>query len=189
MKALTKKQKIGIGVVAGIVVVFVLLTTVGKPLFSKNITAEKLADFETVCHGNKVSNAAAYSDKKSAVITAFYEKPVSDDNPWTEALVGNAPNMAKFGEQTKVNVVACFDYQPFAGKVLATCDNGIKLKSATYKTIFYEAKTGKKISEGTDIVNDDSTCPSVYVYGKTSRETARQPDSEPMGKEITNFVQ
>lgn len=189
MKALTKKKKIGLGIVAGIVIVFVLLTTVGKPLLSKNITAEKMDDLKNVCYGNKIANAASYSDKKSALIAAFYERPVSDDNPWTTFSGVGAPNMAAYSDYAKVNVVACFEYQPSAGKVIATCENDIKLKSATYKTIFYEAKTGKKISEGKDIVNDSSNCPSVYVYGKTSRETAKQPESAPMVKEITDFVQ
>ncbi len=189
MKTIKKKPLIIIIVMTVVVVIFVLLTTVWKPLFSKNITAEKMDDLKNVCYGNKVTNAASYSDKKTALVAAFYERPVSDKNPWTSFSGVGAPNMAEYSDYTKVNVVACFDYQPFAGKELARCENDIKLMSATYKTIFYEAKTGKKISEGKDIVNDSSNCPSVFVYGSTSRETAKQPESAPMVKEITDFIQ
>lgn len=189
MKPGTKKRWIVIGAIATIVVISVLLTTVGKPLFSKSITAEKLDDFKHVCYGDKIANAADYTDRKSAVITSFYERPHADKNPWTNFSGVGAPNMAEYSEFTKANVVACFEYQPFAGKELARCDDDIKLKSAIYKTIFYEAKTGKKIAEGKDVVNDSSNCPSVFVYDKTSRETAKEPTSDTMIKAITEFVQ
>lgn len=188
MNANKKKPLIIGAIVLGVIVIFVLLTTVGKPLFSKSITAEKLDDFRNVCYGNKIANAADYTDPKSAVITSFYERPHSDDNPWKNFSGVGAPNVAEYSEFTKANVVACFEYQPFAGKELARCEDDIKLMSATYKTIFYEAKTGKKISEGKEIVNDDSTCPSTFVYDKTSRQTAKQPTTDSMIKAITDFV-
>lgn len=188
MNKLKKKPLILGAVVLGVIVIFVLLTTVGKPLFSKSITAEKLDDFRNVCYGDKIVNASDYSNKQSAVIVGFYERPYSDKNPWTNYGGAGAPNMAKFGEVTKANVVACFEHQPFAAKELARCEDSIKLMSATYKTTFYEAKTGKKIAEGKDIVTDDSTCPAVFVYGKNSRETARDPVADDMKTAITDFV-
>lgn len=188
MNARKKKLLIIGSVVLGIIVVFVLLTTVGKPLFSKSITAEKLDDFRNVCYGNKIINASDYSSKESALIAAFYERPFGNGNPWTNFSGAGAPNMTKFGEVTKTNVVACFEHQPFAGKEIARCEDGIKLLSATYKTTFYEAKTGKKIAEGKEIVTDNSTCPSIFVYGKNSRETARDPATEDMKNAIIDFI-
>lgn len=59
MKKLPRRYIVIGSIVAGIILVFVLLTTVGKPLFSKNITATKLADFRSVCYGDKIVNASA----------------------------------------------------------------------------------------------------------------------------------
>lgn len=187
MKKISKKQLIIIVIVGLVALGFILLTTIGKPLFSKSITAEKIDDLKNVCYGNKITNAAAYTSAKSAVIAAFYEQPHSKSNPWTQLTGDASPYYVNFGEQAKVSVVACFEYQPFGNKQIATCDD-IKLMSAHYKTIFYEAKTGKKISEGKELTNDDKTCPSYVVYDKTSRETAKAPNVNDMKAEISTFV-
>lgn len=183
------KKKYMVGIIIGsVVVIIALLGVLGGTLFPKTTTAEKLDDFGKACHGSKITNAAAYTDAKSAAIAAFYERPHSDKNPWTNFSGGPTANMAKYGEFAEANVVACFDYQPLAGKELARCEDDIKLMSATYKTIFYEAKTGKKIAEGADIVSSDADCPSIFVYDDISRETAREPGREAMTKAIADFV-
>ncbi|MGB4957557.1 MAG: hypothetical protein WBO49_03850 [Candidatus Saccharimonas sp.] len=187
MKKLPKKYIVIGSIVAGIILVFVLLTTVGKPLFSKNITATKLADFRSVCYGDKIVNASAYTSNQSAVIAAFYEKPYGNDNPWTAVSGSTDDHYAQYSEFTKANVVACFEYQPFAGKQVATCDD-LKLKSAYYKTFFYEAKTGKKLAEGKEIVNDSATCPRYAVYDKLTKETAGVPGTAEMTTAIKTFV-
>ena len=187
MKKPNKKIVIIVSVIAVVIVGFVLLTTVGKPLFSKSITAEKLDDFKNVCYNNKIINAAAYTSRDKAVVTAFYEQPHSKGNPWN-TYSGRADSFyANFGEQAKVSVVACFEYQAFGNKQVAMCDD-IKLMSARYIPVFYEAKTGKKLAEGKEIVNDSPTCPRVVVYDKLSRETAKTPDTESMHKAIAEFV-
>ena len=187
MKAIKKKPLIIITVVAAVVLIFVLLTTVGRPLFSKSVTAEKLDDLKNVCYNGKITNAAAYSSPKTAVIAGFYENPVGDDNPWTIITGDKSPYYAEFGKQENVSVVACFEHQPSAGKQVAMCDD-IKLMSAHYKTIFYNAKTGDKISEGKEIVNDEPTCPGYVVYDKISRETAKAPGTAEMKAAIKAFV-
>ena len=187
MKKRQKKYLIIGGIIAAIVVVFVSLTTVGKPLFSKTVTAEKMADFRSVCYGDKIANAAAYTSPASAVVAAFYEKPYSKDNPWTVVSGSAEDHIAQYDSFREASVVACFEHQPFAGKQIATCDD-LKLKSAYYKTIFYEAKTGKKLAEGKEIVNDSATCPRYAVYDKLTKETAGVPGTAEMTTAIKTFV-
>lgn len=187
MKKLPRKYIVIGSIVAGIVLVFVLLTTVGKPLFSKNITATKLADFRSVCYGDKIVNASAYTSNRSAIVAGFYEKPYSKGNPWTSISGSAEDHIAQYDAFREASVVACFEHQPFAGKQIATCDD-LKLKSAYYKTIFYEAKTGKKLAEGKEIVNDSTTCPRYAIYDKLTKETANVPGSTEMATAIKTFV-
>ena len=187
MRTIKKKPLIIIAVVAAVILIFVLLTTVGRPLFSKSITAKKLDDLKNVCYNNKIVNAAAYTSPKEAVVAAFYEQAYSDENPWNNVSGTTDAYFAPYADYTKTTVVACFEHQPFEAKQIATCDD-IKLMSATYKTIFYEAKTGKKISEGKTIINDDPTCPSYVVYDTLSKETAKAPDHTEMIEAIEAFV-
>ena len=188
MKSLTKKQLIIIISIITVVLGFVLITTVGKPLLRSTVTATKLDDFKNVCYNGKITNAAVYTTPKTAVIAGFYETPVSDNNPWSTVTGNKNAYYATFGEHEKVNVVACFEYQPGAGKEIAKCDD-IKLMSAHYKSIFYNAKTGEKISEGKEIVNDEPTCPRYVSYETISRETAKQPGTEEMDAAIKAFVE
>ncbi len=187
MKKPSKKAIIIISIIVLVIVGFVLLTTVGKPLLSKSITAEKVDDFRNVCYNNKIVNAADYTTANKAIVAGFYEKPHSNDNPWSNVVSNGDEYYAKFGEQTKVSVVACFEYQASGNKQVATCSD-LKLMSARYTTTFYEAKTGEKIAEGEEIVNDDPTCPSVVVYDKFSKETAKAPDTTAMQEAIAKFV-
>ncbi len=189
MKTPSKKLLIGIGDIVVVVIGFILLTTVGKPLFSKTITAEKLDDFKSVCYNDKIGNAAAYTSHDKAVIAVFYEQPYSKDNPWNNYSGSSSDTFyAKYGEHTKANVVACFDYKSSGNKQVATCSGDIKLMSARYIPTFYEAKTGKKIAEGKEIVVDDSICPSVMVYDKLSKKTAKALDTDTMHEAIAEFV-
>ncbi len=184
MKKLSKKSTKIIIIVAIIAAVIAFFAIFGKGLTSKTLAAEKLDDFRNVCYGNKIANAGTYTTPQSAVVAVFYEKPFSDDNPWTNSSVGNA----SYSDFTKTNVVACFDHDAFAGKELARCEDDIKLMSATYKAHFYNAKTGEKIADGNDIVTNDATCPSTFVYSKLGRETARTPSSDTMKSVVEQFI-
>ncbi len=184
MSKLSKKSITVIIIVAVIAAIIAFFAIFGKSLTSKTLTAEKLDDFRNVCYGNKIANAGAYTNPQSAVVAVFYERPFSDDNPWTSSSVGNA----SYSDFAKTNVVACFDHDAFAGKELARCEDDIKLMSATYKAHFYNAKTGEKIADGNDIVTDNATCPSTFVYSKLGRETARTPDSAALQSVVEQFT-
>lgn len=161
------------------------------------VAAQTLSDLKTVCSGKTpISNAADYSSNKAAVITGFYNSPATPDN-WKSLVPATTEKSYYPGtDYQKVSVVACLTYIDGSPQTSIDCEYNdsdnkpvtVKYTSTKYSLAFYEAKTGKLISEGEDITGPATTCPSFISYNKDTKVAYAQPDTKAIEAAFDTFV-
>ena len=161
------------------------------------ITAEYLSEFEAVCEGKAISNAAAFTTNQAAVITAFANNPRNAER-WSSEIVGGGKSyyLDDIDQFAKVSVVGCVkadestivagqkcEYtSSSAGKVT------VDYKALKYELTLYEAKTGKKIGESTTIDAPADTCPTVLLYDAETKTAYASPDDDALEAALDAFV-
>lgn len=157
--------------------------------------AKSLSDFDAVCNKGSISNAAAYNSNKTAVIYGFRNSPRTPDY-WTPNAVGYGKSYYPGTDYSKVSVVACLTYINDSPSVSKDCeytdsnDKAVTVKyiSTKYSLAFYEAKTGKLISEGEDINGPATSCPSFVSYDKSTNTAYASPDDNAVEAAFDTFV-
>ncbi len=166
---------------------------------NSSIVAASEYDFEEVCKGGAVSNAAAYTSAKQSTIKVFHNNSLGNADTWVSDGVGYGKSYyPKAGDDfTKISVVGCVEYVDGSAKQERTCDyqsttDGtvtVAYHSAKYKMTFYEAKTRKKISDGGDINAPANSCPSYITYDKSTKKAYASPDDNAIEAATDAFVQ
>lgn len=157
--------------------------------------AKSLGDFKAVCSKGSISNAAEYTSNKSAVIYEFHNSPATPDY-WSSDAVGSGKSYYPDTDYQKISVVACLTYidgSPSTSKDCDYKDNAnktvtIKYTSTKYSLAFYEAKTGKLISEGDDINGPATSCPSFITYDQDTKVAYARPDTNAVEAAFDTFV-
>lgn len=161
---------------------------------STAVTAKYVSDYDAVCTGGSVANAAAFT--KPYVVAAFYNDDAKSDY-WTDMSVGYGKSYyADSDSVAKVNVVACLPVKTATQTKAKTCDfkgdNGgtvpIDYYSADYDMTYYEAKTGKKIKDGSAISGPASSCPFVASYSKDDPKIIANPDKNTVEAALDAFA-
>lgn len=159
------------------------------------VTAESYRDFGAVCGGFTVKNAAAFTNKASAIIATFSQSPRTGGS-WSYEDVGYGKSYtATDGDFTKINTVACL-HEIRDTKVLAkTCSydrNGsqiqVKYYSINYKLSYYQAKTGQRIADGGTLEAKADDCPSFVVYDEATLSAYALPPNDRIDVAHTAFV-
>lgn len=158
-------------------------------------------DFDVVCDGGSISNAAAYG--KPYKIAAF----APDDEPspmrelanshWSEVMLDSrADYAAKPDDYQATNVVACLTRKPGTEVKSRTCD----MKTDTgehvnvdYYTVQYdielrEARTGKHIEQLGTVDGPTTSCPFYVWVNKRDRKTYAGPDSTAVNAKLAEFA-
>lgn len=159
-------------------------------------TAEYLSDFDAVCEGGAISNAGSYSSNKTAVIYTFRNNPIN--NFWNSQLIGYGKSYypESLDELDKVTVVACVEYIKDSQGTPLDCtfeSQGqtvtIKYHSLKYSLTYYEAKTGKKISDGGEIDGPAPSCPGSVLYDQATKTAYARPDDKALEAAFDKFIQ
>lgn len=195
--------------VVGVIILFAVLGNKAKnnsesPSPSSNSTSSKpnsaevassTFDYEAVCNGGSITNAATLSDKASAKIMTFSQSPRLNGGWRYESVGYGKPYYASSTDVELISVVACLEEVKSARAVGQTCDykdDGktvtIKYYSSQYELSFYEAKTGKKISEGGTINAPANTCPSFISYNATTLTAYASLDEDALDAKYTDFI-
>lgn len=156
------------------------------------LTAKYTSDFSKVCDGTPIANAASYTSPASAKILSFYASPLGSSKTWiyTSAGYGKSYYVDNDTPLEDVSVVTCMTASTRSGSIDCELSNGdvIKYHSSNYKVSFYEAKTGKKIKDGSPIVVEATQCPSLISYDRNKKEAYALPDSKLLEATLDTFV-
>ena len=172
-----------------------VVTTVSKFFSDRAITATSTNDFKAVCSGFTITNAAKYVKKSTAKIATFSQSPQKTD-AWVYQDVGSDKSYSKTnGNLTKIDTVACL-HEIRDSKMLAkSCgyqedDRSVSVKyySVRYKLSYYEAKTGKRISDGGIIETPIDTCPDFASYDPQTLLLYALPDTKAIEAALASFA-
>ena len=164
---------------------------------NSSIVADSQYDFDEVCKGGAVSNAAAYTTGKESIIEMYHNNPANTDT-WSSDGVGYGKSyyLKSDDDFTKISVVGCVEYVADSAKQERTCDGKsgdeavtIAYHSSKYKLTFYEAKTRKKISDGGEVNAPANSCPSYMTYDKTTKKAYANRDDGALEAAADKFAQ
>ncbi|OZV79669.1 hypothetical protein CA850_16495 [Micromonospora echinospora] len=160
------------------------------------VTARYSSDFDAVCAGNPVLNAAAYSAPAGSKAYTFYNSPTRLES-WSLRSTGYGKSYyAKSDEFEKVSVVGCLKYQDGSegeGRKCQLKDSDDKIitvdyVSSRYTLTFYAAKTAQKIGDGGTINAPAVRCPSFVTYNKATMKAYASPDSGAIEAAMDKFL-
>lgn len=160
-------------------------------------TAKYSTDFEAVCQGSSISNSAAYTSNKTAIIYTFHSSAITTDS-WSSDLIGYGKSyyLKDLDKFDTISVVACAKYVDDSANGGIDCkytSGGetvtVKYQATKYKLTYYEAKTGKKISDGGEIAGTATKCPSSILYDKDKKVAYADPDEDALEAAQDKFVQ
>jgi hypothetical protein len=158
-------------------------------------------DFDVVCDGGSISNAAAYG--KPYKIAAF----APDDEPdpmrelthahWSDVMLDSrADYAANPAEFQSTNVVACLTRKPGTEVKSRTCDMktdagqhvDVDYYAVQYDIELREARTGKRIEQLGTVDGPTTTCPFYVWVNKRDRKTYAGPDSAAVNAKLAEFA-
>ncbi|WP_223884267.1 hypothetical protein [Micromonospora craniellae] len=160
------------------------------------VTARNSSDFNAVCDGNPVLNAAPYTSAKGAKVFTFSNNP---DRPgsWSSKSVGfNKPYYARASDWATVSVVGCLTYvegsegEPRKCEYKDRDDKQITVDyiSARYTLTFHNAQTGEKLGDGGQINAPAGRCPSFISYNRQTMKSHAQPDNGAIELALDKFT-
>lgn len=159
--------------------------------------ADYSTDFEEVCKGGAISNAADYTSNKTAIVYTFHSSVITP-NSWNSDLVGYGKSyyLKDLDKFDTISVVACAKYVDGSASGGIDCEYQktggekvtIKYQSTKYQLTFYEAKTGKKISDGGEISGSATKCPSSILYDADKKMAYADPDDDALEAALDAFV-
>lgn len=158
------------------------------------VTAKYLSDFEVVCDGGSVTNAAAAT--KPYKIVSFSSRTPQNDR-WSSMSLGfDQPYYVDSKAVDSVSVVACLKMAEGSTTKSKTCEfesGGNKVNIDFYATqydlTYYEAKTGKALAKGEPINGPATTCPFFTSYDKNDPKIYADPDENAVELVHAKFAQ
>jgi hypothetical protein len=159
------------------------------------VVAQDDHDFDVVCKGGSVANAADY--RKGRVKLLAFSDAHDIAGPWgSETVEYDRPYELGQGPVTSVSVVACL--RKVAGsegkpRACAYSDqNGkavsVSLVPVRYRLTFHAAKTGDRLADGGVINGPSAECPSMVLYNASTRRTYARPDDGALTAAFDRFT-
>lgn len=161
-------------------------------------TAKYSSDFEAVCQGGSISNAASFAKgTKPYKVFAFFNNSAGYSDNWTTVyLSSQQSSTANSDNVTEANVVACLAEKKGTAAKSQTCEfesGGEKVTldyySLKYALEFREAKTGKVLGTGSDINGPATKCPSFVSYDKNDPKVYADPDEDAVQAAVKAFAE
>ncbi|MEM6104693.1 hypothetical protein AAHS21_00310 [Mycobacterium sp. 050272] len=163
--------------------------------------AASITDFDAVCDGGSIRNAAGYG--KPYKIAAF--APDDEPNPmreltnthWREVtLDSRADYRANPNDFLSTNVVACLNRKPGTEVKSLTCN--LKTDKGEHVTVDYyavqydielrEARTGKQIAQLGTVDGPAASCPFLVWVNKGDPKTYAGPDHAAVDAKLADFA-
>ncbi|MCV7102121.1 hypothetical protein H7I01_17395 [Mycobacterium palustre] len=158
-------------------------------------------DFDVVCDGGSISNAAAYG--KPYKIAAF--APDDEPDPMREitgvhwravTLDAGADYRMNTDDLQSTNVVACLTRKSGTEVKSRTCDMktdagehvGIDYYAVQYDIELREARTGKHIEQLGTVDGPTTSCPFYVWVNKRDRKTYAEPDAAAVSAKLAEFA-
>ncbi|WP_235616650.1 hypothetical protein [Mycobacterium montefiorense] len=163
--------------------------------------ATSLSDFDVVCDGGSITNAAAYGKPYKIAAFAPYDEP----NPmremtnarWSEVMLDSrADYRANPGDFLSTNVVACLTRKPGTEVKSLTCslrtDTGehvtVDYYAVQYNIELREARTGKHIAQLGTVDGPAVSCPFLVWVNKRDPKTYAGPDTAAVDAKLAEFA-
>lgn len=163
---------------------------------ANSIVATTLSDFEKVCSGVTVSNAAAVTSAVPHPI-AFFQQSILAADEYTSATITLSDKtwQAESQNPTNTQLVGCFKRasETAANKNCEYNDTStnkkvsIPLYSVVYDLTVYESKTGKKLG-AKQVSGPATSCPSFASYNKSDPKLYGEPDPGSVSQSVKEFV-
>jgi hypothetical protein len=163
--------------------------------------AASFSDFDVVCDGGSISNAATYQKPYKIAAFAQYDEP----NPmrelasvrWSEVtLDSRADYRVSPNDFQSVNVVACLTRKPGTEAKSLTCD--FKVDDGEHVTVDYyavqygielrEARTGKHIEQLGPVDGSADSCPFLVWVKKRDPKMYAEPDPAAVNAKLAEFA-
>jgi hypothetical protein len=163
--------------------------------------AASLTDFDAVCDGGSISNAATYGKPYKIAAFAPYDEPnpmrEMTNTRWSEVTLGSrADYRANPDDFRSTNVVACLTRKSGTEVKSRTCD--FKTDSGEHVTVDYyavqydielrEARTGKHIEQLGAVDGPAASCPFLLWVNKRDRKAYADPDHAAVDAELAEFA-
>lgn len=164
------------------------------------LRADGLSDFEAVCNGQGIANAAKYdADIRPYKMTTFVRNPAHSGSNWTSTSLG-------FGEKYYVDpaefastaVVACVQLDEADTKLVDRCEItterrtlSVERYGGNYSLAFFEARTGTKITDGPAVAADQAAdCPQFapYSQGEAAPRIYIEPETAKLETALKKFA-
>lgn len=173
--------------------------TSSDSLDSNNATTAKYSsDYEAVCHGGSITNAATFTKAvKPYKAYAFSHTSADYGDTWSSVTLSSKdPSTASLDNITEANVVACLAEKSGTATKSQTCqfESGgtnvtLDYYSLKYTLEFREAKTGKLVGTGTDVNGPATKCPTFVSYDKSNPKIYADPDENAVQAAVVSFAQ
>ncbi|ORX02560.1 hypothetical protein AWC29_19620 [Mycobacterium triplex] len=163
--------------------------------------AASLTDFDAVCDGGSISNAATYGKPYKIAAFAPYDEPDPmreiTNTHWREVtLDSRADYRASPDDFGSTNVVACLTRKSGTEAKSRTCD--FKTDSGEHVNVDYyavrydmelrEARTGKRIEQLGTVDASAVSCPMFVWVNKRDRRAYAEPDDAAVEAKLAEFV-
>ena len=169
-------------------------STSDRPGEKSALTAKYSTQFDAVCEGTPIGNAAPYTTASAARIVPFYQSLGDGGNAWiaTSAGYGKSYYVTVDVPVTEISVVACLAPTSDDSSPSIKCEleggTTIDYHSIDHDVTFYEAKTAKKISDGAPISSPATTCPSFVAYNQGTNKAYALPDTKAIEATLDTFT-
>lgn len=161
-------------------------------------TAATTDDYNVVCTGSAISNAATYSTAAPRPI-ALFEKGsggnVDTSNFETSSIFLDNTTTPDYTQPQKIQLVGCLSRNG-NGSTVKTCNLqdsnnktvSLKIMNAPYTLDIYVAKTGKKLGSST-ISQTDTSCPFFAAYDPSNPVYYATPDDNAVKVAVQTYTQ
>lgn len=163
--------------------------------------AASITDFNAVCDGGSISNAATYAKPYQIVAFAPDDEPnpmrEMTDTHWSEVLLDSrADYRANPDDFRSVNVVACLTRKSETEVKSLTCDFktdtgehvSVDYYAVQYNIELREAKTGKQIEQLGTVDGPAASCPFLLWVNKRERKAYAGPDHAAVDAKLAEFA-
>ena len=160
------------------------------------VTAERYSDFDAVCAGGSVMNAATFNKSAKPYKVASFSKNPKRTSFSTESVgYDTAYYVDSKTDVSTISTVACLETVAGSENKELDCDyekDGATINVAYYsskrKLTFYSAKDGKKVGDGGEINAPALKCPSFLSYDKETMSAYASVDDASLEAAISKFA-
>jgi hypothetical protein len=163
--------------------------------------ASSITDFNAVCDGGSITNAAAYGKPYKIAAFAPYDEPdpmrEMTKLHWHELTLDlRSDYRASPNDFQSTNVVACLTRKAGTEEMSRTCNFktdtdehvAVDYYSVQYDLELREARTGKRIEQLGSVGSSAAGCPIFVWFNKRERKIYADPDGKAVDAKLAEFA-